>query len=238
MDERLIRNESAVTFAWLSDLCGAAGDGSSGEAQALWDAVAQEMFGRTQMIVYGQEWTSDFWLARGTRIASGMLGPKWDPPRLVAEWRGGGAAMAAAIGLPGRMTNHPAFLKVLEEAALRAEGFDTDALSEFLRWKGEIAQHADVRMRQVEHVRAWLGTSVGHLLMSVALSPPDPAVTEAMVGRLRLPLQYELPPNWVNDFEERRLETLYNWHISTQGGFCRRGHGSGRARSGVSTGLG
>jgi hypothetical protein len=74
-------------------------------------------------------------------------------------------------------------------------------------------------MVQLEHVRAWLGASVGHLLMSVALTPPDQpeALVEATLDRLAIPLQIELPGSWANDFEERRLELLYNLRMSPEG---------------------
>jgi hypothetical protein len=209
-------NESARSFSWLSSLLGIGHPTSPGDAERLWFQTAKEMLDRTQVIMYSQDWLSDFWLARGTKFA-GLLGPVWNPPVFIDDWQIGGQAIASASNQPSRSTNHPAFLKTLEDNASPEVSYDADALSDFTQWQSEIKQHKDTRMIQVENVRAWLGTSVGHLLMSVLLSPADPSMVPAIVNRIRLPLRFELPTAWVNDFEERRLEILYNWRITPEG---------------------
>src|ERR1700733_10454029 len=210
-------NESARSFSWLSNAIGMEQPSAPSGAQRLWEQTSKEMFGRTQFIVYTQDWLSDFWLARSTRVAGITLGPIWDPPASLDEWRNGGHAMAAVMNLPGRRTNHAAFTTILAENPAPEAPYDPVALDQFLQSKSEIAREKYARMIQIEHVRAWLGTSVGHLLMSVLLTPPEPALMLGAANRLRLPLQFELPTSWANDFEERRLEMLYNWRVAENG---------------------
>jgi hypothetical protein len=217
MYDSTMLNESARSFSWLSNSIGIGQADVPSVAERLWEQTSKEMFGRTQFIVYTQDWLSDFWLARGTRVAGITLGPMWDPPASLDEWRNGGHAMAAVMDLPGRPTNHAAFKTTLTENPAPETPYDPTALDQFLQWKSEIAHEKDVRMIQIEHVRAWLGTSVGHLLMSVLLTPPEPALMLGAANRLRLPLQFELPTSWANDFEERRLEMLYNWRVVENG---------------------
>jgi hypothetical protein len=218
MYDLFMGNESARSFSWLSNSIGIGQTSGPGAAERLWEQTIKEMSDHTQFIVYTQDWLSDFWLARGTRVAGITLGPTWDPPSSLDEWRNGGHAMAAVMNLPGRRTNHAAFTTILAENAIPEAPQDTAALDQFLQWKSEITRDKDVRMTQLEHVRAWLGTSVGHLLMSILLSPPEPSLMLGAANRLQLPLQFELPTAWSNDFEERRLEMLYNWRVAEDGG--------------------
>jgi hypothetical protein len=73
-------------------------------------------------------------------------------------------------------------------------------------------------MVQIEHIRAWLGTSLGHLLMSITLTPPDEpdALGAATLQRLAIPLQVA-PSSPVNEFEERNLDLLYNLSVTPTG---------------------
>ncbi len=73
-------------------------------------------------------------------------------------------------------------------------------------------------MRQVEHVRAWIGSTTGYLLFGVVFTPHDDhALLEQLtIERLRLPLQTPSPID--NIFEDRRLEQLYNLSLNTETG--------------------
>jgi hypothetical protein len=231
-------NESARSFSWLSNSIGIGQSNAPSVAERLWEQTSKEMSERTQFIVYTQDWLSDFWLARGTRVAGITLGPTWDPPSSLDEWRNGGHAMAAVMNLPGRPTNHAAFTTILSENAAPEAPHDSAALDQFLQWKSEITREKDARMIQVEHVRAWLGTSVGHILMSVLLTPPDPSLMLNAANRLRLPLQFELPPSWSNDFEERRLRCSTTGESPRMAASCSPLSTWARGKSGESTGVG
>jgi hypothetical protein len=74
-----------------------------------------------------------------------------------------------------------------------------------------------------EHVRAWLSTALGHLLKAILLTPWDGTnkLFTGAISRLQFPLQVQLPGSWANDFEDRRLELLYNLTVNEQGDLVR-----------------
>lgn len=207
------RNESALSYAWLSESIGQ-------PAQSHWDRICGQMRSVDQPVVYTQDWVSDFWLARNSKsnLDLDMLMPGWDPPERVNEWPQLG--VEALRGSLGVRTNHAAFVGLLDQNAVSVVSDHDEALKVFEQRESEIRQHADVRMIQGEHVRAWIGTALGRLLMGIALTPQDStapdstALVQLTLERLVVPLQFELPVARLNAFEEWRLDRLYNYRTS------------------------
>jgi len=212
-------NQSAQSFSLLSSLFGTGPSDVKSATRQLWDQTRGDMLGRTQGFIYQQDWISDFWIARGSKINVAFLTPTWEPPTALDDWPGSGQAIADAANMPSRRTNNAAFLRLLEANAAPPPASDPGAAAEFLRGEADIKRDGDTRMVQGEHVRAWVSTSVGHLLLGIALTPPDAnlPLTEVAVARLKMPLQFDLPETWPNEFEERRLELLYSLRFDPGG---------------------
>ena len=217
------RNESAASFAWLWARLGE-------PSREPWGVVRGRMLGVTQAFGYMQDWVPDFWMARNSRaFGSAVLTPSWDPPESVDEWPTLG--VEAVRGLLHARTNHSAFVRVMQENAAPVESDRREAVEAFMRGESQIERLGDAHMVRGEHVRAWLSVALGNLLMSIALTPPDArdALIQGTVNRLAMPLQFELPVQWANEFEERRLALLYNTRViqdgSLQSSFLRVGQG-------------
>jgi hypothetical protein len=224
MPDRSSPNESAATLAWLARSLELEGDDPSSPVSMAWNEIRQRMLDVAhggQGILYMQDWISDPWLARNARaMLFPTLVPVWDPPELLAEWPTLGArAVIARSTHAARQTNHQTFLDLLTEARAPAAPDAGRAIDSFFAMNAAIGQHGDLRMVQIEHVRAWLGTSVGHLLMSIVLTPPvqPEALVEVTLARLAMPRQIGLPSQWINDIEDRHLELLYNSRMRPDG---------------------
>ncbi len=183
-----MHNESARSFFWLSTSIGIEHGSVPSAAKNLWDEISKEMLSRTQSFMYEQDWLSDFWVARGSKITTQFLVPTWNPPESLDDWPMGGQQIAGATNLPSRRTNNPAFSKVLEDNADLQAAYDPAALPEFLQWQAEVKRRGDPRMIQIEHVQAWLATSAGHLLLPIALNPAGAtsALIDPAINRLQL----------------------------------------------------
>ena len=200
------RNESAASFAWLWERLGE-------PSREPWNAIRGQMLGVRGAFSYLQDWVPDFWMARGSRRAGALLVPSWDPPESVDEWPTLG--VEGIRGLLSARTAHSAFMGVMQENSAAVKSDRRVALEEFMRAESEIERPGDARMVRGEYVRAWLSAALGNLLMSIALTPPDDleALIQTTVNRMMMPRQFELPPQWANEFEERRLALLYNARV-------------------------
>ena len=217
--------ESAATLAWLARSLELEDNDPSSPVSLAWDEIKQRMLGIAragQRIIHMQDWISDPWLARNSR-PTGMvagLAPVWDPPERLAEWPTLGVRdVIARIPYAARQTNHQTFLDLLAETREPSAPNAIGAVQRFYKMEAAISRHRDVRMVQGEHVRAWLDTSVGRLLMGIALTPPEhpEMLFRATLARLAMPRQISLPVTWFSDFEERYLDLLYNSRVTPDG---------------------
>jgi hypothetical protein len=164
-------NESAISYVWLNDKFGFALNQSSNPVNEAWKNIRKQMLSVTQRFGYSQDWISDFWLARSSENSTVMsLVPKWDPPEKVDEWPTLGVHHLVD-GNPFMLyrTNNQFFQNLLTDASLPDEHNSQIAVSRFTTMLSEIKMHADSKMIQKEHVRAWIGTAIGHLLMGIVL---------------------------------------------------------------------
>jgi hypothetical protein len=229
-----MQNESAITFALFSSTLGTTKQDGPRSAWQLWDRTRRQMLhGTGQVILQEVDWISDFWLARGSRITAGILAPTWNPPTSLEDWPGDGEATTAAVGLPSRCTNGRALLALFQQESSRQDSYDPTALPEFLQSEAAIQSHGDSRMVFGEHVRAWLSTSVGHLMQGILLSPSleSPEYAIAAFQRFQWPLQINLPNMWIPEFEDRRIELLYNLKVSSEGKLLHSDIRSGQSES-------
>jgi hypothetical protein len=180
-----------------------------------------DMARRGPQFIYTQEWMSDPWLARNAkRSMLQMLAPVWDPPEGLSEWPTLGVrAVIAHTPHPARRSNHQAFLDSLAGSRAPAAPDAGRAVDRFFAMQAAITRRQDPRMVQVGHVLAWLGTAVGHLLQSVALTPPDhpEELVRLTLDRLELPRRIGLASARVNHFEDLHLELLYNSRVTPDG---------------------
>jgi hypothetical protein len=210
-------NESAATLAWLSRTLALTRDTSSSRVRAAWATTRSQMLRGSQAFLYSQIWISDFWIARSSKNTPLSLAPSWDPPEAVEEWPSLGVRhVIDESELAWFRTRQMPF------GAVTGGGDSNEANGaalSFFELRSAIRQHGDVRMKQLEHVRAWLGTAFGHLLMSVALTPAEDvdALIENAVERLRIAQRVPLSASLANEFEERRLDLLFNLRVTPEG---------------------
>src|SRR3954471_20267445 len=80
-------NESAVSFSWLASKLDLATSDPSSPVQTAWNEILEQMRRRRdQVFIYGQDWLSDHWLARSSRVVDSFLSPTWEPPDKLDEW--------------------------------------------------------------------------------------------------------------------------------------------------------
>jgi hypothetical protein len=207
-------NECAATLAWLNARLGLSDDATSSSVREAWATTRSQMLRGTQAIVQTQNWISDYWLARSTMNSALNLAPRWDPPHEIHEWPSLGVGdVVEQSGLVWRRTTPTPSVG----PSVGADDASDAALS-FGELRSGIKQHRDVPMKQVEHVRAWLGTALGHLLMSVPLTPAEDVAQLAENSLTRLRLAQKIPlAEIVNEYEERRLDLLYNLRVTPEG---------------------
>jgi len=165
------------------------------------------------------------------------LVPAWNPPDELDEWPVLGVDLDST-GFSGmaRPTNHAAFAGLLAGVKEVPPGGSDSAVLQFYALDDATQVLGDVPMFQAQHVRAWLATAFGNLLMSIALSPQADHEQLVAEGRRRLliPRRLQAAPKWGVQFEEGELGLLYNCRQSPQGTLDWSGMrvGRDRARSG------
>jgi hypothetical protein len=228
MAARHAPNESAATLQWLVDRLGIDSSDDDQPVRTAWSDVRTSMrlaSSSGQLILQSVDWVSDFWLARGavpTPLLN-QIAPSWMPPDEIDEWPAWDAEEAIS-SLADRATrsNHGRF-----EAALQAATAPTDAeataaaaLERYVELKaGLVPRVFDVPAILTEHVRVWLASAVGHLLMSAALAPQNDveAMAREVARRIDLPLQIGLQQGMIDQFGDRHLELLYNARMQPDG---------------------
>src|SRR4051794_9999948 len=214
-------NESARSYGWLRDSLGFSDD--TGPVAEAWREVRARMRPVDQNIQFMTDWVSDPWLARGVKdTGMTMVAPAWDPPDRLEEWPAFGVdRLVAALATEARRTRVQALPDAL---TLPPSGSTADhdfAVARFVQMESEIQRHADARMVQVNHLRAWLAVAVGPLLRGVMLTDGVDAnvLAGAVTTRLELPFSYELPHQWVtsNELEDRRLDVFFNLTANPEG---------------------
>ena len=218
-------NESAVSFAWLADRLGLV-TGKPGRTKAVWQGVRDQMRRTDQIFASSQDWISDFWLCKATQINPLGIVPKWDPPDDLDEWTTLDIDLSSmALSAIVRLANHAAFERMLAGVKEVPGGGTDAAVLQFYELDQATRVPGDLAMLQAQHVRAWLATAFGNLLMSIALSPQsyhEQLVVEAR-RRLLIPRQLKAAPMWGVQFAEGELGLLYNCRQSPQGSLSWRG---------------
>lgn len=214
-------NESAATLKWLTALLGLDAAGDDEPVLAAWIGVRDRMRQRAdggQLILQTVDWISDYWIARGARPvpAIGQLAPTWMPPERLTDWPDFGVRTAIAP-LADRATrsNHGAFKALLEATPTppAADDSASQALDTYSALKAALVPRVwDTPAIVFEHIRLWLASSIGHLLMAIPLSPPDqlPVLGREALRRLFIPVQLAQQLAWLDDLGDRQLEILYN----------------------------
>ncbi|MEV6986959.1 hypothetical protein AB0M95_37660 [Sphaerisporangium sp. NPDC051017] len=215
------RNESAASLSWLADALGVSAGSAPGPVAGTWaetrDAMREP---RNEAVAYPTDWTSDPWLARGTRTtASGMV-PSWIPPDGIDEWPSADLAGLLDVFASSARRTRPQALAGPWEAAGNVPGDPGEAVAAFLREEA-VAGPGETAAARAQHVRAWLGCAVGPLLREVVLSAGSghDALAAATAARLETPRRVNLPVSWAsaNQFAEKYLDLLYNLRTSPDG---------------------
>lgn len=216
-------NESAATLQWLVARLGLNTGDDTGPVRPAWIDVRTRMRRASasgQTILQSVDWVSDFWIARGAvpTPAVSQLAPTWMPPDEIDHWpRFDVEDVVSLFSDRARRSNHDAFMA----SASAAKPTNPDdaagaALDQYYKLKASLVPRVfDVAAIQTEHVRVWLGSSVGHLLMSAALTPQNEAeaVAQEVARRLELPLHMTPQQGLLDQLEDRHLELLYNARI-------------------------
>jgi hypothetical protein len=237
-------NESALTLTWLLQQCGLRGAAAQSPVATAWERTVEHMHRASnsgQTIVQLVDWVSDFWVVRGTRFAAGVV-PAWMPPDDIAAWPSLEAReMLAQLPFEARRTQHDAFDKRLSRLTTptEVERSSREALSAYLALKAGLMQRVfDLPAIQTEHVRVWLASAIGHVLMSVTLSPQhDPqALADAARYRLSVPSQVVAELSLLDQLADRQLEILYKEASTRAVPSSSAAFGLAKARSGAITG--
>ena len=176
-----------------------------------------------QSIVYSVDWISDPWIAKAVKpTAYVTVAPTWEPPDALDEWPTFDAhGLLRALGTTPRGTRPLDLSTSLDDPPDDDPADAQAATARFFRMEAETRRHGDVRMVQQNHVRAWLSTAVGTLLRGLLLSADaQPEVlVQTTAQRLLMPFAQPLPVSWMaaNDYEEKRLDLLYNLTIGPTG---------------------
>lgn len=221
-------NESAATLAWLFKTLHLDQDEAASPLRSAWNDIRERMLRSSrggQLILQSVDWVSDFWLARGA-IASpwgSSFAPNWMPPARIEDWPTFGVQdVIAAMPCNANRANRQAYLNSLKGTLSPKNPRRTAAaaLAQYLELKAALVpQVFDVPAVQTEHVRVWLASSLGHILMSVALTPPtdSEALNQAILYRLSLPQKVGLQQGIVDEIQDRHLELLYNSRMLPDG---------------------
>ena len=129
--------------------------------------------------------------------------------------------MAALFPGRARRSNNAKLLETLSATpeSNNSETSAREALAWFYKLKAGLTPRVfDIHAIQTEHVRVWLGASIGHLLMGIPLTldVDASAAAEAVVGRLALIQKGEYET--IDQVGDRRLERLYNARVGQDGG--------------------
>jgi hypothetical protein len=230
---RMARCESAATLAWLEQHLGEA-------ARQAWTGVRSEMEKTPAgTVIETAHWVSDPWLARSSEPAAVVgLTPVWAPPQHLDDWPSHSAREIANEFGDWARTNHAAFERLTAGGgpAGPADGVSAAEAVDALRVAAEervaITGWGSEPMIQYMHVVAWLDTAVGRPFRGLVLSPgvqADVRVRE-FFNRLTKPLRFD-PGLWTNEFQERRLEELYNLEFAPDGSVILAGTRVGQGES-------
>jgi hypothetical protein len=218
-------NESAATFKWLAAQLGL-DRGDKTAIRAAWKQARKIMLCESssgQIIDQPVNWISDFWIARGAKSGPVLhhLAPEWVPPMDITHWPSFGAAgVAELFAGTARRSNNANLFETLSATPESNDPETTarEALAWFYKLKAGLTPRVfDLPAIQTEHVRVWLGTSIGHLLMAVplALDVEASAAAEALTYRLALVQRGEYET--IDQIGDRRLERLYNARVGQDG---------------------
>jgi hypothetical protein len=219
-------NESAATFKWLTATLGLDVENDASPVRSAWNGVRAGMLmsaGSGQHILQSVDWISDYWVARGAvpAIPLGQLAPAWMPPAGIDQWPLFEVEELDSLFPEVRRSNYDAFIDGLRRTALPGSPEDSAsaALDHYLALKSALVPRVfDVPAIQTEHVRVWLASAVGHMLMSAALTPADlRALAQNVLYRLGIPLQIAAQRGLLDQIADRHLEVLYNARMGPDG---------------------
>ena len=217
-------NESAATLRWLVTHFGMEG-ADGGPVQSAWNEARSAMRQVTsggQLIMQSVDWVSDFWLTRGAATTVVGLAPRWMPPDDIDQWPAFDVQSAIApLADRSRRSAHDTFARAVRSTAVPVDdGSAAAALDRYLDLKASLVPRLfDSAAIHTEHVRVWLASSVGHLLMSAALTPESDV--DAMAGAVEYRLQVAQyicrQQETLDQLGDRSLEILYNARMQADG---------------------
>ncbi|MEP6949912.1 MAG: hypothetical protein ABI863_11580 [Ginsengibacter sp.] len=225
-------NESAITLKWLMHKLGLLSNDQPGIVLREWSRIRDQMFELNSkgLSVVETKWISDFWLARTSDQSTGMLFPVWVPPVKFDDWPTQEVNVLIKVKPWNlKVTNYQSLQNEITQAVSLEVSDNVEAMSRFNLIKSETTRHGDSKMIQLEHIRAWLVTSVGRLLMGLVLTPSGQSelLINETLNRLAIPGTVTLPgpeiPQELNlSLDEhhlygKRLELLYNMSINDEG---------------------
>jgi hypothetical protein len=214
-------NESAATYRWLVTQFSLDKNDGTTRVRSAWNDVRTRMHQQStngQLILESVDWVSDFWIARGavTVWPIDNLAPTWMPPDEIEHWPVFDVEdVITSLSDRASRSNYDAFIQMTRATAEPANADDSavDALEQYLKLKAVLVPRVfDVPAIQTEHVRVWLASSVGHLLMFAPLTLPGNLewVAREVVRRLGIPAQLGRQQGLIDLMGDRSLETLYN----------------------------
>jgi hypothetical protein len=221
-------NESAATFKWLVAQLGLDRKDETGPIRSAWNDVRTRMrraSSNGQQILQPVDWISDFWVTRGAVPVSDLdeFAPAWMPPEDITHWPAFDVEDVVALftDRAGR-SRHSALLEMVSATPEPTNPDETasDALARYFELKSALVPRVfDIPAIQTEHVRAWLASSVGHLLMSAALTPQMELVVLAkeVVRRLEIAQHVAGQRYPLDQLGDRPLEVLYNARMLPDG---------------------
>ena len=206
-------NESAISFNWLEEQIDSDKVPFSNAVQT-WNRIREKMRNVTQGVTSTQNWVSDFWICKRSKLSLGTYVAKWMPPDNLHDW-----PLSDLVTTNGTPTNYKNFSNILSAAVVDADYDSNEAVQRFYLLDKATVARGDAAMHQAQYARAWLFTALGSLLMSVALSPQvqPHQLSDETLRRLGIANNATNLPLWGMFFSEGKLEILYNCRKSISG---------------------
>lgn len=217
------RNMPAQTLAWLSrSLDDLARTGARSPTQE-WQALRDELQGRTSRVISITQWSSDYWIAKSQRAVHGArLTGLWRLPERIDQWSTLELEELAAGGLPtGVPTNGGALVELLRPADRPPVSADGDPARRFINLAASAENLDDPATISANQVRTWLDTALGGLIRPAVLTPLDDDATgsliaEAVLDRLTMVGEPGLADGRT-DVADFGCETLYATSMTADG---------------------
>jgi hypothetical protein len=218
---RAASNASAATLAWLRRELGLDADETASEALRLWCEVSDAMRRAPGgQFLDNDYWPSDPWIARSSRHTFiGKVVPVWAPPERLDEWPtlDVRAAIASVESMATR-TNHHAFWQSCTDVEPASGSESGTAFARLAEMEAEVREFADLRVTQIEQVRAWLDTALGSMFLDIPIAEIDTPGGRTALARARLAQARALnTPTPLMEFEDRRIEVIYCSRVAGSG---------------------